>query len=427
MLAAQRFEAHVGGRFVLRERIRRCGAEELYDALDRATGERVVLRLLPEGSTSPVRFVREAAQLASLEHPGIVRHVAHGVTAAGQPYMATEWLDGEDLSERLRRERMGASEVVGMGIALARALAATHQHDLLHLDLEPGSIFLPGFRAARAKLLAFAPVAARDPLRDLTRGVAAMATRGYVAPELALGDRHRVGQRTDLFALGCVLYEALTGSAPFEAVDAGEVVRRILFVDPAAVDSLVPDVPVELARLVGALLAKDPDDRPGSATVVAAELAAIPCVLSSLDIARAGDMNVLLEGDGWDAQAFAERLHEGSRRRRGPYVSVFGSALRVDDLAHVDGGTLLLREPETLGAQAQRLLARFVEARAVSTARGPVHADVRIVTHAPVDLTAAVDARRFLPELLQALAGMRLTADHSSGSTQALPPSSSPR
>jgi hypothetical protein len=409
MVAESRIVPLVAGRFVLRERLARGGAGELYDALDQATGERVSLRLLRGGTSGAERYAREIEQLAGLEHPGIVRHVAHGMTAAGQRYLATEWLEGEDLAERLRREPLGVAEGVAMGIALAKALAAAHERDMLHLDLNPGSVFLPGFRAARAKLLDFAPVRARDPVRDLTRGIASVATRGYVAPELALGDRRRVGPRADLFALGCVLYEALAGAPAFEAADAQDVVRRILFVDPAPVESRVPGVPAELASVVGALLSKEPDGRPASAEEVARELAAIPCVMSPLDIARAGDMNVLLEGPGWDAHGFAERLHEGSRRRRKPYVAVYGAALRVADLAHVSGGTLLLEEPEKLGAEAQRTLARFVEVRAVSSPHGPVHADVRIVTHAPLHLRLAVSARSFRPDLFRALAGIRLT------------------
>ena len=200
---------------------------------------------------------------------------AEGLTAAGQRYLATEWLEGENLSERLRREPMSVAEVADMGVALARALDVAHQHGLLYLDLYPGSVFLPAFRAARAKLLAHAPVRARDPVRDLTRGAAALVTSGYVAPELVLGESYRVGPRTDVFALGCVLYEALTGAAAFAGADAREVVRRILFVDPVPVAARAPDIPAALARLVDAMLAKEPDDRPGSAEQIARELAAI--------------------------------------------------------------------------------------------------------------------------------------------------------
>lgn len=401
----------VGGRFVLRACLQRGTAGELYDALDQATGERVSLRLLQgDGGTGAERYAREIEQVAALEHPGIVRQVAHGTTAAGQRYLATEWLEGEDLAERLRREPMGVAEVVAMGIALAKALAAAHERGMLHLDLKPVSVFLAGFRASRAKLVDLARVRARDPVRDLTRGSSGLVTRGYVAPELALGERLRVGPRTDLFALGCVLYEALAGGPAFEAPDSQEVVRRILFVDPAPIESTIAGVPPELVAMVGALLAKDPDDRPATAEQVARELAEIPCVMSPLDLARAGDMNVLLEGRGWDAPGFAERLHEGSRRRDKPYVAVYGAAMRVADLAHVSGGTLLLQEPEKLGSEAQRMLARFVEVRAVSSAHGPVHADVRIVTHAPLLLRQAVSVRRFRPDLYRALAGVRLTA-----------------
>lgn len=503
----------VGGRFLVRELHRRGATGELYDAYDQATGERVALKILRPGAASPERIDREARILSDLEHPGIVRHIAHGTTERGRRYLAMEWLDGEDLSERLRRERLTLTEVVALGGAVARALSAAHANGVVHRDLRPSHVFLPGFRAARAKVLDFGLAQATDSARELTRSGAVLGSRGYVAPEQLLGDRPRVGPKADLFALGCILYELLAHRAPFDAPEAREVVRRILFDDPEPIEAKAPGVPAELADLVRRLLAKDVDDRPESADEVAARLGALPLPtrgeavrlqvllgpdvgllrlvgdprmdigkhpsatlplrdgsvarfhceivrgpsalevrdlggprgllvdgarvshatlregavlglgesrvrvervadaelgLSGAERARTGEMNVLLEGAGWDARAVAQRLHEGSGRRRGPHLAVYGSAFRAEDLAHASGGTLLLEEPEALAPAEQRALARFVETRAVATARGPVHADVRIVTHAPNDLRPAVNARRFPPELFHALAALRL-------------------
>lgn len=501
------------GRFVVRELRRRGSHGERYLAYDQANGERVALEVLRSGITSPERFAREAASLVGLRHVGIVRHLAYGFTGRGEPYVVTEWLEGEDLAERLRRERLTVSEVVTLGLTLSRALAAAHARGMVHRDVRPGNVLLQGFRAAGACLTDFGPGRIRSAVRDLAGPGATPSVRGYVAPEQVLGDHLRVGPHADLFSLGCVLYEALA-HAPFEASDPGEVLRRILFVDPLPLAAFAPGLPAGLAPLVEQLLAKDPDERPAGARAVARALEAIPvtarrggvrlsvvrgvdigtarviaeprvdigrhpsarlvlrdgaasrfhCELardargglvardlgsatglevdgrqvlraevrdggvlgvgkslvrvacvddvdggpSSLELARAGDMNVLLEGEG-DPRAMAERLHGGGKRRREPYAAVYGSALRIADLAHLSGGTLLLLEAETLTHEAQRALADFAQTRMVPTSRGRAHADVRLVACSGRDLRAAVNGRRFLGELFEALAGVRVS------------------
>jgi hypothetical protein len=512
MLAERTVDGVLDARFVVRELRHRGGHGELYLAYDQASGERVALKVLRRATTSPDRFVREAATLLGLRHEGIVRHVAYGLTRYEEPYLVMEWLEGEDLAERLRRERPTAGEVVSIGIALSRALAAAHARGVVHRDLMPGSVLLKGFSAAGASLLDFGPGRVRCASRDLGGPASTPGVRGYVAPEQALGDHLRVGPQADLFSLGCVLYEALA-HAPFEAPDPGEVLRRILFVDPLPLGAFAPGLPAGLASLVEHLLAKDPDDRPAGARAVASALEAIPvttrrdgvrlsvvrgvdlgmvrlvgepradigrhpsarlvlrdgaasrfhcelvrdargglmardlgsatglevdgtrtpmgqvrdgallglgkslvrvervdnvdCGPTGLEMARSGDMNVMLEGEG-DPRAVAERLHACGRRRRGPYAAVYGSALRVADLAHLSGGTLLLLEAETLTHEAQRALVDFAETRMVPTSRGRAHADVRLVASSAKDLRAAVNGRRFLGELFEVLAGVRV-------------------
>jgi hypothetical protein len=133
----------------------------------------------------------------------------------------------------------------------------------------------------------------------------------------------------------------------------------------------------------------------------------VDCGPTGLELARSGDMNVMLEGEG-DPRGLAERLHASGRRRKGSYAAVYGSALRIADLAHLSGGTLLLLEAETLTPEAQRALADFAETRMVPTSRGRAHADVRLVASSAKDLRAAVNGRRFLGELFEGLAGVRV-------------------
>jgi hypothetical protein len=516
--SSTRAEGLVDGRFRIRRFHRRGGMGELYDAWDHERGERVALKLLRAGSTAHERFEREGALLATLDHPGIVRHIAHGVTPLGQRYLAMEWLEGEDLAERLRRERLTIGEIVALGIALGRALGAAHARGIIHRDLKPRNIFLPDFRPARAKLIDFGLARSNDPVRELTRTGVALGTRGYMAPEQVAGDHRSVGPSADLFSLGCVLYECAVGVAPFEADDSSEVLRRILFEDPAPLSGRA-GLPPPLVALVTSALEKDPADRPASAAAVVDALEAIPIaprcadgiratVLEGADVglvrvvggsmmdigkhpsatlalrdtaasrfhcevtcaggvlcvrdlgstngltidgvrvtrsslrdgavlgigtsrvriarvadaaaesddlerARRGDMNVLLEGDHWDPRTFAEALHNCGLRRRALCVPVYGAALRVDDLAALSGGTLLVEEAEALGPEAQQALFEFVTTRTVLTPRGRVPSDVRIITHAGVDLRGEVNAKRFRPDLFHVLAGIRLRASPS--------------
>jgi hypothetical protein len=513
MLADRSHDDVLDDRFVVRELRDRDGLGELYLAYDQASGDRVALKVFRPATMSPERFAREAAILEGLQHPGIVRHLAHGTTPGGAPYLATQWVEGEDLAERMGRERLTLTEVVALGIALARALGAAHAAGVMHRDLKPRSVMLHGFRVGGARLIDFGPGGSDAAARGLARPGAGLAARGYTAPERVLRDPLRIGPRADLFSLGCVLYEALADAAPFEAHDPEEVFRRILFFDPRPLAECVQGLPVGLATLVEQLLEKDPDERPLDGAAVARALETIPvatrrdgvrmsvlrgaaagmvrvsgepvvdigrhpsatlalpdasaarfhcelvrddngrlvvrdlgshgglavdgervasaelrdgavlaigrslvrverasnadCGPTELERALSGDTNVLLEGEG-EPRAFAERLHAGGARRRGPYAAVYGSAFRARDLAHLSGGTLLLMEPETLSNDAQHDLADFAETRLAPTSRGRVHADVRLIAHGAVDLRVAVNGRRFLSDLFKALAGARL-------------------
>src|SRR5262249_46480779 len=130
------------------------GMGAVFRARDRTTGEAVAGKLLHEAGDAQ-RFLREAALLTELRHPPIVRHVAHGRTAAGDLYLAMEWLDGEDLAHRLARGALAPDEAIALVRRIADALAMLHARGGLHRDLKPANVFLEGGRADRAKLLDF--------------------------------------------------------------------------------------------------------------------------------------------------------------------------------------------------------------------------------------------------------------------------------
>src|SRR5689334_5350236 len=111
----------------------------VYRAIDRLNGERVALKLLI-GQASALRFLREGQLLASLHHPAIVRYIAHGTTDDGQPYLAMEWLEGEDLAHRLARGALSPKASVDLALKIARGLSAMHEAGVVHRDVKPANI-----------------------------------------------------------------------------------------------------------------------------------------------------------------------------------------------------------------------------------------------------------------------------------------------
>ncbi len=269
-----RLEALVGDRFEIEHQIGTGGMGEVFRARDRLTGEIVALKILSEGrGHRTARFEREVELLAELSHPGIVRYVAHGETSSGELFLAMELLDGEDLNSRLERAPPTMSEAVKLAMRVAEALGAAHARGIVHRDLKPSNLFLPGGRLEQVKVLDFG-IAFReggdavDPHRIL------VGTPGYMAPEQAHNDRV-IDARADVFAMGCVLFQCLTGTPPFAGDSAAAILSKILFGEAPRVSELWPEVPEDLDALVAQMLAKEPSLRPSDGTHLAAALATL--------------------------------------------------------------------------------------------------------------------------------------------------------
>jgi hypothetical protein len=258
------------------------GMGYVYEAIDRESGVRVALKVI-SGLPSPsdrARFNAEAEVLERLAHPAIVNYVRHGVTARGEPYLAMEWLVGESLSVRLQRGPLSLAETVTLGERIAEALAHAHAAGIVHRDLKPSNIFLVDGKVEQAHLIDFG--VAKIANQDLTQTGQMVGTPGYMAPEQVRGEK-TVDARADLFALGCVLYRALTGRAPFEGVEVMEILARLLLEQPPALEELVPDVPPRLVHLLGSMMAKDPARRLGDAKLAGSELRAIRDAVAGAD------------------------------------------------------------------------------------------------------------------------------------------------
>lgn len=265
------------GRFEIESERAAGAAATIYSARDSASGERVAVKLIRGLSAGDLaRFRREVQTLAQIQHPGVVRYVDHGHTEEGFAYLVMEWLEGEDLKSRLARGRLEIHEAALLGHNIASALSALHVYKLVHRDVKPGNIFLPDRLISAAKLVDFGLVRS-DALSTesmITATGAVLGTPHYMSPEQARGQRG-LDARADLFSLGCVLYQCLTGRAPFDGHHIVTVLTKVLLQNAPPLRELRPEVPAKLASLVASLLEKDREKRPQSASIVATELFAI--------------------------------------------------------------------------------------------------------------------------------------------------------
>ena len=262
----------VGERFEIEQAAGRGGMGSVFRARDaKAGGERVALKILhADMHEHAERFLREAQILAELRHPGIVRYVAHGESPDCGLYLAMEWLEGEDLSHRLARVPLTLGETLTLARNVAGALGAAHARGVVHRDVKPSNLFLVQGRVDDVRVLDFG--IAHVEQVAVTQTGAMLGTPGYIAPEQARGSRH-VGPPADIFALGAVLFECLTGRPPFVAEHALGVLAKILFEEAPSVFELWPEVPTFIDTLIARMLAKDPADRPPNAAALLTELA----------------------------------------------------------------------------------------------------------------------------------------------------------
>jgi tetratricopeptide (TPR) repeat protein len=266
--------AIVGERFVLERQTGAGGMGAVHRARDLQTGAPAAVKILRGHSDEAVeRFLREVRALANLAHPAIVRHLAHGVTESGELFVAMQWLEGEDLRERLRRGPLSAADSLALLWQLADALELAHAQGILHRDIKPANVWLDSGDARRPVLLDFGLARSAGVDAAIT-GELVLGTPGYMAPEQARA-RRDIDARADLFSLGCLAFHCLTGRPPFEGDDLLSLLARVVFEDAPRLRDLDAAFPRALDELLGALLAKDPAERPASAVEVKQAIAAI--------------------------------------------------------------------------------------------------------------------------------------------------------
>jgi tetratricopeptide (TPR) repeat protein len=244
------------------------GAAEVYRAMDLANGREVAVKVLSERAEPDmvVRFVREGRALAQLQHPHIVQVYDSG-EQGGQRYMVMELLSGASLKEKLLGRPMPWQEAVQAAIEVAEALEYAHAQGIVHRDIKPGNIMFGD--DGQAKLTDFGLARLMDA-STMTRTGTVMGTVFYLSPEQAMG-RH-VDARSDLYALGAVLYEMVTGQPPHLGDTAVGIIYKLINEEPPFASELNPNVPAALDTVLVQLLRKDPERRPATAQDVIALL-----------------------------------------------------------------------------------------------------------------------------------------------------------
>ena len=269
------------GHYRIVDRLGAGGMGEVYRAEDTRLGRQVAVKVLPAALASDPdrlsRLHREARALAALDHPGIV--TVHSVEAAdGVDFITMELVDGETLDRAIPPRGLPFGRLLTIATALADALAAAHARGVVHRDLKPGNAMLT--RDGRVKVLDFglarwveapaAPAGSRLSTEAVTHDGALLGTAPYMSPEQVEG--RAADARSDIFALGTIIYEMATGQRPFRGDSGAAVMSAILRDDPPMLTEARPDLDPALARVVRRCLAKDPDRRFQSALDVRNEL-----------------------------------------------------------------------------------------------------------------------------------------------------------
>jgi serine/threonine protein kinase/Tol biopolymer transport system component len=294
------------------------GMGVVYKAQDLRLERLVALKFLPHELTldpdSKTRFLLEARAASALDHPNICTIHEVGETDEGQLYLAMACYEGETLKQRLQRGRLAIDESLEIAQQVARGLVKAHRHGIVHRDIKPANLMITTDEIV--KILDFG-IAKLAGAAGLTRSGSSLGTPGYMSPEQARGEE--VDPRTDVWSLGAVLYEMVTGRRPFRGEHEQTVLYSLFNEEPEPVPTLRPDAPPELVRIIGRLLAKDRERRYPDAAAALADLRALY-----------GPVTGTLTGTSATVTPSpANQAPPGVSRSRGRRTAVLGAAMLV--------------------------------------------------------------------------------------------------
>jgi len=261
-------------RYELEELVGSGGMSSVYRAHDRLLDRKVALKVLHEQYTGDAeqvgRFRHEARAVATLSHPNIVTVIDRG-EHEGRQFIVLEYVDGENLKDLIRSGPVPVTTAVELAIQISQGLAFAHQQGLVHRDVKPQNVLLDG--DGQAKVTDFGIARSLDVQHGMTQTGTVLGTSDYIAPEQAQGQR--VDEHTDVYSLGVVLYELLTGEVPFPGENFVAVAMRHINEPPPGIRERRPDVPPRLEAAVHKAMAKDARDRFPSMSDFRLELEAI--------------------------------------------------------------------------------------------------------------------------------------------------------
>jgi serine/threonine-protein kinase len=328
----------VDGRYTIKRRLGSGGMADVYCAEDSQLGRNVALKVLHQRFAADQEFVerfrREARSAAGLQHPNVVGVYDRGEWD-GTAYIAMEYLDGRTLKEVIQAEApIDPMRAIDITQQILRAARFAHRRGVVHRDLKPHNVMVDD--EGRAKVTDFG--IARAGASDMTETGSIMGTAQYLSPEQAQG--RPVSPQSDLYSVGVILFEMLTGRVPFQADAAVSVALKHVAEEPPTVAELNPSVPPELSQIVSWAMQKDPARRPADADAF----------LNALEDVR----QHLLRGEGGATAAFVplaeepvvEEVVEPDRRRRNAWwialllLALAGAALAVFLLTRPDKATV---------------------------------------------------------------------------------------
>jgi serine/threonine protein kinase len=268
----------LSGRYLLEARLGEGGMAVVYRArnalVDRPVAVKVMSPSMARDANLKERFRREAKNTAALAHPNIVEILDYGEAEDGAPFLVMEVLEGQSLDKLIAAGPMSAAQVATLGAHVARGLARAHDFSVIHRDLKPENIFVTRAPSGRgvAKILDFGIARSAHDQR-LTSAGQIFGTPQYMAPERVTSID--TGPPADLYALGIIMFEMLTGKLPFTATDITGFLVAHLRETPPLPSTLVPNVPRRLEEMILKMMAKKPEDRPVDAHTVDKELTAL--------------------------------------------------------------------------------------------------------------------------------------------------------
>jgi tRNA A-37 threonylcarbamoyl transferase component Bud32 len=275
---SDRVQAALASGYTIERELTGGGMSHVYLATERALGRKVVVKVLPPDLAAGVnreRFRREIQLAAQLQHPHIVPLLTAGEDG-DLLYYTMPYVSGESLRTRLEEKgRLPVRDVVRILTDVVDALAYAHAHGVMHRDIKPGNVLTQRSHALVTDFGVAKALSAALPLAGSTTSGMAIGTPAYMAPEQLAADP-AADHRVDLYAVGLLAYELLTGEAPFSGASPAATMAAQLTRDPAPLETVREDVPQALSDIIRRCLSKEPDGRPASAEALLAELEELP-------------------------------------------------------------------------------------------------------------------------------------------------------